>query len=571
MAALNRYDIFVSYRRISFPIANLIATRLKAAGYRVFFDIEEMGSGPFNEQLYNVIEGCRDFLIVLPDGALDRCHDEEDWVRKEVMHAMSHKKNIIPIILSGFEWPSPMPKGMEDLKNYQGISASSIEFFDFSMQRLESYLKSRNNIKQRKLIKWLTIGTATLAILLLSMFLFFRSMAEPLCKEFADNMTMDVAVADFLVGDNKLLAAAMNELESGGKEQLYSQIEVVKLNIENYKSGASVRLQFSGWQKFLLSLHGINETKLSIVKSELDGMYLYIDETMKLMQSLAEKEYILPSESKVIESKFTELQLFANVLYYKYLQIMSSLPESVLEESNELRSKLVNMPKVALGAKEAEYDLFIKQEYERISGEISSLKDRTKNAEDKLYKEEKKLDSLNDAFMNEYRSYIEKCKIVSGDTPWNNWTKVQSASLFLKTFMPVYNEAVAEGDDIGSLTPEVILADLCLLLDEYKKCHHDAAFVPSVKEYYKMVAAGAPMEGVLVYAFAENCVHDVYKIGDIIVEWNGEKVKNRESLSGLYKKSSSGSLKLLRLQGSSLKELEIAIPGNEAVVAFVDL
>ena len=95
MAALKRYDIFVSYRRISFPIANLIATRLKAAGYRVFFDIEEMRSGPFNDQLYSVIEGCRDFLIVLPDGALDRCHDKEDWVRKEVMHAMTHKKNIM--------------------------------------------------------------------------------------------------------------------------------------------------------------------------------------------------------------------------------------------------------------------------------------------------------------------------------------------------------------------------------------------------------------------------------------------------------------------------------------------
>ena len=79
------------------------------------------------------------------------------------------------------------------------------------------------------------------------------------------------------------------------------------------------------------------------------------------------------------------------------------------------------------------------------------------------------------------------------------------------------------------------------------------------------------MEGVFVYAFAENCVHDVYKIGDIVVEWNGEKVRDKESLSGYYKKSSSGKLKLLRLQGASLKELEIAIPGNENILAFVDL
>ena len=66
MAMKHNYDLFISYRRSSYETANLIATRLKSAGYRVFFDLESMRSGPFNEQLFNVIEGCRDFVIVLP-------------------------------------------------------------------------------------------------------------------------------------------------------------------------------------------------------------------------------------------------------------------------------------------------------------------------------------------------------------------------------------------------------------------------------------------------------------------------------------------------------------------------
>ena len=79
---MRQYDIFISYRRSSYELANLIATRLKAAGYRVFFDLEAMDSGPFNKQLFRVIEECRDFVLVLPPNTLERCKDEDDWVRK---------------------------------------------------------------------------------------------------------------------------------------------------------------------------------------------------------------------------------------------------------------------------------------------------------------------------------------------------------------------------------------------------------------------------------------------------------------------------------------------------------
>ena len=75
------YDIFISYRRSSYDTANLIATRLKAAGYSVFFDMETLRAGKFNEQLYDVIDNCKDFILVLPPKALDRCVNEDDWVR----------------------------------------------------------------------------------------------------------------------------------------------------------------------------------------------------------------------------------------------------------------------------------------------------------------------------------------------------------------------------------------------------------------------------------------------------------------------------------------------------------
>lgn len=121
---MKQYDIFISYRRSSYDTANLIATRLKSAGYSVFFDMEALRSGKFNEQLFEVIDNCKDFLVVLPSNALDRCVNEDDWVRMEVCRAMAKKKNIVPVMLNGFTWPNPMPNGMEELPDYQALTAS---------------------------------------------------------------------------------------------------------------------------------------------------------------------------------------------------------------------------------------------------------------------------------------------------------------------------------------------------------------------------------------------------------------------------------------------------------------
>ena len=56
------YDIFISYRRTAYDTANLIAVKLRHAGYKVFFDVDTLTSGKFNEQLLEVIKGCKDFI-----------------------------------------------------------------------------------------------------------------------------------------------------------------------------------------------------------------------------------------------------------------------------------------------------------------------------------------------------------------------------------------------------------------------------------------------------------------------------------------------------------------------------
>jgi len=133
----NSYDIFISYRREGGEtMAILLHDRLKAKGYNVFLDVESLNSGKFNEQLLTVIENCKDVIVVLAKDSLDRCVNEDDWVRKELAHAFKHRKNIIPFMLRGFEWGVNLPDDISELPLQNGVNANSNEYFDASIERL---------------------------------------------------------------------------------------------------------------------------------------------------------------------------------------------------------------------------------------------------------------------------------------------------------------------------------------------------------------------------------------------------------------------------------------------------
>ncbi len=584
----HNYDIFISYRRSSYETANLIATRLKSAGYRVFFDLESMRSGPFNEQLFNVIEGCRDFVIVLPPDALERCSNEEDWVRKEVLCAMSHKKNIIPVMLSGFVWPNPMPQGMEELRNYQAVAAGSIEYFDMSMKRLESYLSSTRHTKQRIFAKWFILSTLSIAAILLSLFFVFRSIAKPLCKEFAQHQTLYAGIADFLIDDNKKLAVAMDEYKSNSnKDDLFSQIDVIKSNIEYYKSNSIASVKYTAWQKFLLSLYGINEFESHSVNEHLSTMYMFINETIELITELTtetEDNNLFPSELKLIDMSFKELTHLGNILYYSYLQIISKLPESVLEESNEVRSKFVNMPKTVLGAKESEYEILIKQEFEQLSGYVSEMNEDNKKAEDELYKSEIKLDSLNNVYLKKLLEYdstnvqdydeIKKmCTIQAADEQGLKWLKIRYWGGFLNDISLVYYgfKELNAGKE-ASINPMTAYSNIKSMLTTFEECYPESKdYVASAKQFFIEIAEGKrEYSGVTIHAIYGDETHAIFKKGDIIIGYDGNEIKNLEELKTAYTTNDKGDITFLRLTDGKFVEHKKQITDTD-IVGFLDL
>lgn len=155
---MKKDDIFISYRHSSYHIAKLVHTYLHSANYKTFLDFERLESGPFNTQLYSVIENCKDFILILTPNDLDRCHKEDDWIKKEVCHAIKHKKNIIPLFFNDFQWPQNMSKELDPLSTYLGIPVTNLHF-DYEIQILKKkFIKSKPKANPVKLLLYTAIA-----------------------------------------------------------------------------------------------------------------------------------------------------------------------------------------------------------------------------------------------------------------------------------------------------------------------------------------------------------------------------------------------------------------------------
>lgn len=137
-------DIFISYRRDGGDMTAMhIYQALRERGYDVFYDLEVLRAGKFNDALLEYIGSCRDFILILSPHALDRCTDESDWVRKEIAEALRLKKNIIPVMMNGFAFPQTLPEDIDDVRYQNGLT-STTEYFMESVNRLCSkYLLSK--------------------------------------------------------------------------------------------------------------------------------------------------------------------------------------------------------------------------------------------------------------------------------------------------------------------------------------------------------------------------------------------------------------------------------------------
>ncbi len=150
---MGKYDIFISYRRETGKItANHFHFVLESKGYRAFLDTNDLGRGDFDLALIDKIENCKDFMIILSPGALDRCSDPKDWVRRELACALKNKKNIVPVRMEGFSLPPKLPKEIDGIRTINFFNYDVTHFTDDIPKLEKKYLKSKPVILIRKIL-----------------------------------------------------------------------------------------------------------------------------------------------------------------------------------------------------------------------------------------------------------------------------------------------------------------------------------------------------------------------------------------------------------------------------------
>jgi len=121
--------VFISYRRdLGAQYARTLQLMLEKKGYRVFLDYDELIDGKFSPKIEAAIKDAPIYMIILTRGAMDRCANEGDWVRREIEIALRENKHIIPVnpdnTFDGI--PDDVPANIKDA--IEGTQYSEVNF-----------------------------------------------------------------------------------------------------------------------------------------------------------------------------------------------------------------------------------------------------------------------------------------------------------------------------------------------------------------------------------------------------------------------------------------------------------
>lgn len=135
--------VFISYRRDGGAVtARLIFRELEVRKIAAFLDVESLGRSTFDDRLLREIEESPNFLLILSPNSLDRCKEKDDWLTKEIAHAIVKDKNIVPLLEGNFSFPPPesLPEEIRKLPRYNYVEFSH-SYFGASMDKLCSFLE----------------------------------------------------------------------------------------------------------------------------------------------------------------------------------------------------------------------------------------------------------------------------------------------------------------------------------------------------------------------------------------------------------------------------------------------
>ena len=88
--------------------------------------MENLGTGAFDVALKTQLSGANNVVLILSEGALDRCladHDNKDFVRKEIAMALATGKNTVPVMMDDFKYPAEelLPEDIREVTKQNAV------------------------------------------------------------------------------------------------------------------------------------------------------------------------------------------------------------------------------------------------------------------------------------------------------------------------------------------------------------------------------------------------------------------------------------------------------------------
>lgn len=123
------FDAFISYRRSTdADKARLIDGQLWTRQIRSFLDVRQLGPGFYEDRLRTAIADAPNFILLISPSSLDRLHDPDDWVRREIELALAAGKRIIPVFEKECRLPPPvpLPPSVAALADFNGVEYSHV-------------------------------------------------------------------------------------------------------------------------------------------------------------------------------------------------------------------------------------------------------------------------------------------------------------------------------------------------------------------------------------------------------------------------------------------------------------
>ncbi len=548
-----RYDVFVSYRRSGGEhTAKLIRDSLTERGYNVFFDVESLRSGQFNTKLYSVIEECKDFVIVLSPGALDRCADEADWVRREIEHALKTNKNIIPILLRDFTFPKKLPISIEKLPYMNGIEANS-QFFDAFISKLQTFLSSKPRLFRSA--KKMALAVAAFSFIVLAVIGTVFGIKHIVNTE---NVYPKTAAEKNLAYETVSLVGTY-----------LTNINLITTYVEDVLDSAERGLLSGGENKVIdvkkKSIKSIDETlgkpdsvfleRLAdspFVSADLKALYQSVSDTKsEWLENIEYIEFLLSNENMVsTDDKLTVIECYRTFLTesvqiyaYGVNELLLPITDSKMLDSF-FEDTLVYLPHIPLNRATWYTDKEI----------IKNLVDEAFSRYEEAYdKYAVIVGNQNVEYNEQLKSFYNICLPTEDDTAETLWLKLTAVLTIdcfdeARTLADIYFETVKNTD----------------------------AFAPFYKEtLYAFITAaenGEAIYGPMVVAYADTA-NECFEIGDIVVSFNGQPITMFDeyvTLKGALK-ADTYTVECLRLVNGKFEKYTLALSKDMPLVAFNDL